>query len=578
MARSCYTVANNGQRQAMRVMTFAGAGIVIALLLAVAAPQLFYPLWFDQGAFAACADALRHGGVMYRDCWEVRGPAIALVYMIPMSLSSSPVAIHLFDLLWQAATAVVLGLLARRLYGVRAAIVTSVLYWLMYASINYWATAQAESFANLFFMLNLYAALRAGDGVRATAAVADSAPGAVAQASQRHQPRLSHGTWLVISGACIGILFWFKYPFFLFGLAPLLLVLFRKPPAPGSTRRSQSLLLLGGSFLAMILLGLAYFALNGALGDLQRQIAYDIATFNNVPLGSRLLWFRTIFAEEIVAFVSRGNTPTADFKDTATQLTILGRGYPYVFILVTIGLLLGGWQRSRRAATLVGLGYLALTMAINLWQGHFYRYHFLIALPPMALLAGASMMRLDWRSRPAPLISTLALLAPVLVFSAAVAGLSATMLPWMRDAFDNAIVQRKPIEAQYMESKLAPYSSLARALNRDTQPDDRIVVFSDVPAIYPLAKRLNGTRFPYLRWAQESGSVEVREEYVQEFLDDMQRTQPKFFVLTQPGFPWEQEDFISLWKSMPDIHQYVEAHYHYVGEHGPFLLFLRNVP
>ena len=563
MARSCSIIANNGGRRALRLALCIAAGLCVLLLLAVAAPQLFYPLWFDQGAFAACADVLRHAGVMYRDCWEVRGPATAIAYAIPMSLSSSPVAIHLFDLLWQAATAVVLVLLARRLFGTRAAIIAGVLYWLMVASVNYWAAAQAESFANLFFVLSLYAAWRVGDG---------------AQAGKRRGWQLAPGMWLALSGACIGILFWFKYPFALFGLAPALLVLLRQPPASASPRRVQSLLLLGGGCLAVVLLGLATFAVDGALGDLQRQVAYDIATFNNVSLDNRLAWFRTLFIEEIVAFVNRGNTPTAGFKDTVPQLTVLGRGYPYVFGLMAAGLALGAWQRQRRAAALTGLGYLALVLAISLWQGHFYRYHFLIALPAMALLAGASAMRLEWRSPPARLISILIRLAPLVGFAIATAGLGATMLPWLRDAFDNAILQRKPVEALYLESNLAPYTSLAQAITRDTLPVDRIVVFSDVPAIYPLAQRQNGTRFPYLRWAQESGSEALRAIYAQEFLDDMQRSQPRYFVLTQPGFPWQQADFISLYKSLPDINRYVETNYHYVGENGPFLLFLRNAP
>jgi 4-amino-4-deoxy-L-arabinose transferase-like glycosyltransferase len=567
MVHSCFTIANNRRRLAI-----IGAAIVaVVLLLAIAAPQINYPLWFDQGAFAACADALRHGGVMYRDCWEVRGPAIAIAYAIPMSLSPSPAAIHLFDLLWQAATAVILGWLARRWFGTRAAVIAGALYWLMMASVNYWATAQAEGFANLFFLVSLYAAWRAGGWD-------------VSIDSQAPDAKIA---WLGASGACIGVLFWFKYPFALFGFLPLLLIVFQARPA-AVRWRMLALLWLGGGFLALILAGLAYFALNGALGDLQRQISYDFATFGNVALSDRLTWLRTIFWEEIVAFISRGNTPTAGFKDTVPQLSILGRGYPLVFILAVIGLAVGVWQHRWRSATLVVLGYLGLAMAIDLWQGHFYRYHFVIVLPALALLAGGASTRWERHRerrhpggplaspRNARLIAAFAFLLPTLLSITAAAGLGAAMLPWLQDAFDNAVVQHKPATAQYEESSLAAYSTLANALQKETTPDDRIVIFSDVPAIYPLAQRLNGTRFPYLRWAQESGSAEVRAVYAQEFLDDLTRNQPRFFILTQPGFPWQQADFISVWKSLPAIQQYVESNYHYVGEVGPFLEFLRN--
>src|SRR5204862_1647995 len=93
--------------------------------------------------------------------------------------------------------------------------------------------------------------------------------------------------------------------------------------------------------LLILIVGLAYFAATGALANLQMQIAYDVATFNNVPLSRRLEWLRTTFWEEIVAFVSMGNTPTAGFKDTVDQVSLLGRGYPFVFILAAIGLLTG---------------------------------------------------------------------------------------------------------------------------------------------------------------------------------------------------------------------------------------------
>jgi hypothetical protein len=152
------------------------------------------------------------------------------------------------------------------------------------------------------------------------------------------------------------------------------------------------------------------------------------------------------------------------------------------------------------------------------------------------------------------------------------------MLPWARDALDNALLQRKSAGALYLESKLAPYMTVAHALAKQTQPQDRIAVFSDVPAIYTLAQRLSGTRFTYVRPLQEAGSAELRAAFAQAYLDDLQRNQPRFFVITQPDFPWAGADFIGLWKSLPAIHQYVEANYHYVGENGPFLLFARNGP
>jgi hypothetical protein len=577
----------------------------------LAAPQLWYPLWFDQGAFAACADILRQGGVMFRDCFDVRGPAVVVAYLIPRLFSSSPVAIHIFDLLSQVITAVLLGLLARRMWNRWAGIAAGVLYWLLYASVNYWATAQAEGFANLFFVLALYAAWRGTESTNPH----ESSPKGEGKLEIRDQ-RFTTRAWWIVSGGCVGVLFWFKYPFVLIGLLPLLCVIFtsraRKPAKTSTPTAStpqisnpQSLIPFFLGALAILVLGLLYFVLSGAISNLISQISYDVITFNNVSLAYRLEWLRTTYWEEVVAFVNFGNTPTAGFKDTVSQVSILGRGYPFVFLLMGLGALLGLLQPSRRKATGYAFVYFILTVLISLWQGHFYRYHFVIVLPAMALLAAADFgfSIADFRfwiarlspgahkpiSNPESLISQspvrqssivnrqfiIQILKSVL-WLLAVVGLAASMLPWAYDALDNALVQRKPAQTLYLESKLAPYSLVAQALAAETQPQDRIAVFSDVPAINPLAQRQSGTRFPYVRPLQEAAGAGLRAELAQQYLDDLTRNQPRFFVLTQADFPWPGADFISLWKSLPAIHQYVEANYHYVGENGPFLLFIRN--
>jgi hypothetical protein len=536
-------------------------------LLVLALPQLWYPLWFDQGAFAACADVIRRGGVMFRDCWDVRGPAAAFAYVLPMLLSPSPVAIHAFDLAWQALTAVLLGVLARRMFGTRAGILAAVLYWLLYASVNYWATAQAEGFANLFFVLALWLAWSREQRIQNTENRIQNLSGRLSSFVFRHASFLS--------GVCLGVLFWFKYPFALIAFAPAVLIAVKSRHTPDAPRLTiRPLLWLGAGFAAAIAVGLLYFALGGALAGLQQQIAYDVATFNDVPLAARLVWLRTTFREEIVAFVSFGNTPTAGFKDTVEQLTILGRGYPFVMLLALLGLARSLWNSRTRAAGLYALAYVALTFAICIWQGHFYRYPFVIMLPAVALLASAALPHPS--SLGARVSARVVNLVALALAAAAMVGLAATMLPWAQDAYENAVVHGKGADELYLESKLAPYSLVAKALNEQTAPGDTITVFSDVPAVYALAQRRSGTRFPYLRWAEEGqGPI---PQYADQFLADLQRNQPVFFVLTQPDFPWPGADFIRLWKSMPAVNAYVEANYHYVGENGPFLLFRRNAP
>ena len=75
-----------------RRLLYFGVGILtVVACLSLAAPQLWYPLWFDQGAFAACADALRRGVWVAGRCvasagdWEGLPTRAGLSHMRPAS-------------------------------------------------------------------------------------------------------------------------------------------------------------------------------------------------------------------------------------------------------------------------------------------------------------------------------------------------------------------------------------------------------------------------------------------------------------------------------------------------------------
>ncbi|MCW1966674.1 MAG: glycosyltransferase family 39 protein [Anaerolineae bacterium] len=520
-----------------RILVIAAA----LLLIGVGLPHLLYPLWFDQGAFAACADVIRRGGVMYRDCWEVRGPLMPLLLALPRSLSTAPAALHAFELLWQVLTTLALAALARRMFGNLAALLAAALYWLMFASLNYWASLQAEGFANLFFVLALLSLT----------------------SRHRHAP--------LLAGLCCGLLFWLKYPFVSFAA-----LLFAAPHALSPDPKSKIQNLKSKILLGLVLpiaLGLGYFVVNGALADWWLHVQYDIATFHNVPLAYRWEWLTGLFMVEIDAFIRTGNTPTAGWKPTVLQWDLLGRGYPFIFGLMGLGLL-RAWRSPVRRAARVALAYLAVGVLLNIWQGHSYRYHFVIWLPAMALLASAAAAPFTENTRTA--LQRLRLGATLAMAALACIGMIAAMWPWMRDAYDNIIVQGKPLAHSTGESSIADYAHLARFVRDNTGPNDSIFIYSDVPAVYALAERPNAARFPYMRWVDEAGDDEIRERYTAQLLADLQRTRPKFFILSRDGYPWPEAKFIESWKKQKSVNDWVEANYAYSGENGPFLVFARK--
>jgi hypothetical protein len=503
--------------------------LIIAGLVILAVPQLLYPLWFDQGAFTACADVLLLGGNMYRDCWEVRGPITPMLYTIPRSISNSPMAVHVFDLLWQALTAYVIFRLTQQFFGAKSANIAAMLYWLMYASLNYWAVMQAEGFANLFFVLALWL---------------------VNQSNITKYPARLY----FYSGICCGILFWVKYPFII--MAGMAILAAHQP-------RKAFLPVLVGVLSAVIIVMLMLY-LGGAWGDWFLHIKYDIATFHAVPLSQRWEWLTGLFLVEIKAFVSNGNTPTAGWKETVIQNEILGRGFPFIFGMMGVSLIKGLADKRNRRFTLILLGYVSLAVLLNIWQGHSYRYHFVIWLPAIAMLASCI-----FGVRQAQYARSLA----ALLFLFVVVGITATIAPWVNDAYSNLVVQKKPISQIHAESYLSDYENLATYIRSNTASTDNIFIYSDVPAIYALSFRRNATRFPYMRWVEEAGDIELRDQYTRLLLDDITRRQPLFFIISKDGYPWENAQFIALWKSQSEINAWVEANYHYVGENGPFLIF-----
>lgn len=553
-----YDPAMHMQRPARQGLSSLSAKAVPALgglLLALAAlPQLVYPLWFDQGAFAACGATLRAGGVFLRDCWEVRGPLTPFLYALSMLLTATPVAIRVLDIAWQAGTALALGGLAGDLFGRTAGRVAALLYFLMYATVNYWATAQAEGFANLLFVGAVWLSWRAteGSGHRAP----DGSPTTA---------RLREAA---LAGLAAGLLFWSKYPFALITVPLLGWVGLR-----GGLRA-------GAGFAAGVAgglgLGLAYFAFTGTLVELGQHLTYAVSTFHDIPLAQRAEWLTGIFWEEVRASATIGNTPTAGYKATVVAFDdILGRGYPFIMGLTLIGAISALVSTSTRRAGALALIYWGVTVALQVWQGHSYRYHFIVTLPPFALLAAASVRGWDVDPTPTPRRRWLAGL-PLLAVLLAVIGMGAAIFPWTRDAFVNLVVEGKPIDQIYRESRQADYVALSDFLRDKTSPAESSFVFGDVPAVYAFASRPMGARFPYLRWAREGGDRAVIAAYTQQLLDDLRARTPRFFILPKIGMPSNDFDFTQIWKDMTPVHDYVEAAYAFVGEVGPFIVFQRK--
>jgi hypothetical protein len=139
-------------------------GAALAALV-VCAPALRFPLGLDQAVFAYLGRVIAAGGVPYRDAWDVKPPGIHLVYALAAALFTDPGwyvgALRALDCAVAAATALVLGLLARRWLEpgparTLAVVAAAIWYASLYLAQGYMAMAQPEALANLPAALAVY--------------------------------------------------------------------------------------------------------------------------------------------------------------------------------------------------------------------------------------------------------------------------------------------------------------------------------------------------------------------------------------------------------------------------------------
>ena len=569
-----------------KALKFVISLIFVAFLALVALPQLWYPFGFDQMVYAACGDVIRLGGVPIRDCFETKQMGVMVMYAIAMSFSPSAWAVHAFTLLWQVITSLVIARIACDVFGPRAAWVAATLYWLMYAGINYWSMDQAETFCNLFLALAFWAMVREPRAKNKESRISQSTlnPQLSALSLQPSTFNLQYSA-LLLAGVCIGVTFWFKYIFVLVGMGFGLLLILQLFLNRRSLNLGSGFWVLGSFALGAVLpmlLGVFYYALQ--TDGLQTLLAQLNFLRENFPLTEPLP--PDGMARMMLRFFDNGADVSGDFKRTLGPATaaanVLGGGFPLVLLLGAIGI--GRCLKLKPLAIGYLLAYLVATIILCIWQGNYIQYHFTLMHVPVALLAGAAFAEKDWSptgdrspTDGSPTDgSPTRLYGRGFLFAVAVALLIYRMTPMMFDAYDNVLVQHKPLRDQYLESKQGAHIPISEYIRDKTSPDDSIAIFGDAPWVYTLAGRRNATRFSFVNvWIKKRGTPSYAL-HVQQYVDGLSRNKPLYVILTKADFPWLNNDYLADYKLATPIYNYVEANYAYEGENGPFLLFRRK--
>ncbi len=516
-------------------------GIGAALLLiavALVAPMLAYPFGRDQGVFACGAEVLRRGGALYRDFWDLKPPGIYYLYRLSFLLfGHSMAAPRIMDLIFTLGTAAGLLLIGRRLVSLWAGVAAALAFLMRYAlGFDYWHSAQGDGFASLFLT---------------------SAALAMLAAERRRSWRLA-----ALGGALMGAATLLKFTLGIFLLIPLVAV------AVGRERREEDWAPRVGRYAACLLgCGLvvgAAVALVWRAGAL-RDMFEIMVTWN--------AHYATLRATGLAAPIAQ--TWRFLFPGGQALLSLIG-------LFALAGLVDLARRREAGAFRWLPAAWLGLMLAQVYLQGKYFEYHWLPALPPLALLAGAGVAA-AWRllrersDSPGTVTGTAAAAAVVLLAAlgagyrdqfAAEIGLATGRIS--RAAFTDGFKDRQ-------DFSLSADLQIADYLKQHTAPGSPVFIWGFEPIIYFLADRPPASRFISQQPLVTPWSPPAWRE---ELPRDLARKQPAYILVVHNDvMPWvtlRPDDSAGELSQYPALDQLLKRDYRLVDTIEDFDIWWRG--
>ena len=141
--------------------------LVLTVVLFIGIVHLPFPFSSDQSLFVIGARKLSHGGVLYRDFWDLKPPGVYLFYLIGgMVFGFTEVGIHTFELLYMIAFAVSTVLLLEEHFENRSvcSLIPLLTVGLYYAISWSWHLTQVEALVGVPIFLSLCFSIRSSYG------------------------------------------------------------------------------------------------------------------------------------------------------------------------------------------------------------------------------------------------------------------------------------------------------------------------------------------------------------------------------------------------------------------------------
>ncbi len=478
--REAPTTSGAGQKAMERALM----GVCVAAILFLCVQILMFGYGRDQGIYAMVADAILRGKMPYRDAWDFKPPGIFVVYGVSrLFFGPSQVGIRVLEVAGLLATCAALVRLSERFFRSRVAgFLAAALAVLAHAQLDFWHTAQPESFGGFLTVFAILLAARTPEEPVASKRAVYLA-GVLFGLTGLLKPPLAGG------GALLALYLahreWHSFP---------------TDTAPGSASRDGSGVRSGGGnrdrWIAaakpalwitlggatpMVLCAL-WFAARGALGDLYQVL------FVFTPHYTKLGW--------------EGSTVGGMFYWSFIEWLTSYCSALSIGVLLALGF---GVERREKPFALLVTGIIAMHLVGVTMQAKFFPYHYGATWPLTALLAGAGFEKLRVRlaRRGALGAAAFALIVVLSCF-----GRSGT-----KDTEDSFMVRCKKrvgfllggLRDQEGIDRLATIADVSAGSNRrvaailrEQVPADRpVFVWGFEPVIYDQADRRPASRFLY---------------------------------------------------------------------------------
>jgi hypothetical protein len=442
-------------------------GISIAAIVFLFSQLLMFGYGRDQGIYAMVADAILRGKMPYRDAWDFKPPGIFIVYSTSRALfGPAQVGIRILEVAGLAGMCAALVRLGERFLGSRAAgFLAAALAVIAHVQLEFWHTAQPESFGGMLTVFALLVAARTED---------QPPPG----------PRA-----LFLAGV-------------LFGMTGLL-----KPPLAG-----------GGAVLA---LWLGHRAWQSTAGEARRQRliaaakpALWIAAGGAAPIVLCALWFLKRGALSDLYQVLFVFTP--HYTRLGWEGSTLGGMFYWGFSdwfssyssALTIGLFcalgFGAEAREKRWLALF-LGVIAIQIVGVIMQAKYFPYHYGATWPITAFVAAFGFEKLRRRFEGWGRLGAALFVAALIASCLGRSGTKDTEESFFKRCLRRVAVARGGFRDRFALDRLSTVADVNAADNRAVAdylrervpPDRPVLVWGFEPVIYDMADRRPATRFLY---------------------------------------------------------------------------------